>query len=188
MATRQSTPTRGSRRVAASRPSRAPGARGATRAPVAMTDAETAPEHWLRHIRVSGLAFTVLALIVLSIVVLAPGLRTLVAQRQQIAALEHDVAAGKDALDELDDQIARWDDPAYIEAQARSRIYYAYPGEKVYLLLDPGDGTGSPTTDAGAPISDEIQSTRVDWMASVLSSLATAGTTDAPPGELGKQR
>jgi cell division protein FtsB len=149
-----------------------------------MGDQETAPEHWLRHIRLSGFAFTVLALIVLSIVVLAPNLRTIVTQQQEIAQLEADVRAGRAAVADLDHEVTRWDDPAYIEAQARSRIYYAYPGEKVFLIVDPETAVDEPTTDSGAPISGDIQSTRVDWMASLMSSLVIAGTTEAAPEQL----
>ncbi|MFT4124000.1 MAG: septum formation initiator family protein [Microbacteriaceae bacterium] len=151
----------------------------------ALPAAESAPEHWLRHIRLSGLAVTVLGLVVLSIVVLAPGLRTLVEQRAQIAELKDEVASGQQAVDDLGDQIARWDDPAYIEAQARSRIYYAFPGEKIYLAID--DEEDEATEDDSTGVSDSIQSTQVDWIASIMGSLVTAGTTDDTAEELDEQ-
>jgi cell division protein FtsB len=153
---------------------------------VSLPNFESAPEHWLRHIRLSGFAFTVLGLIVLSVVVLAPNLRTIVAQRQEISELKQDVEDGKQSVKDLDHELDRWSDPAYIEAQARQRIYYAYPGEKVYLTVDVGDEDAS-TDDSGTPISDEIQSTPANWMSSMMSSLVTAGTTDATPEELEKQ-
>ena len=50
--------------------------------------AEAPSGQWLRSIRLSGFAITALVLIVMFIVVLAPSLRILVEQRQQIAALQ----------------------------------------------------------------------------------------------------
>lgn len=152
-----------------------------TRVPVALPQMETAPEHWLRNLRLSGFAFTVLGLIVLSIVVLAPSLRILVEQQQQIAQLRTAVESEKGTVDELGDNVARWDDSAYIESQARDRLNYVYPRDYTYLVIDDGKTV---QTDDGAPISEDIQETRVDWMNSMLTSLFTAGLTDATASEL----
>jgi cell division protein FtsB len=149
---------------------------------VALPSMESAADSWMRNIRLSGFAVIILGLIVLSIVVLAPSLRTLVDQRQQIAALEAEVAQQQGDVTDLENELDRWSDPAYIEAQARERIYYVYPGEFSYLVIDPGDADS--TTDDGAPISDEIQTTQVDWMSSLMSSVLTAGLTDATPEQL----
>jgi len=142
---------------------------------------ESAPEHWLRHIRLSGFAVTILSLIILTIVVLAPSLRTLVEQQQEIAALRQAVIDKQNAVDELERDVARWDDPAYIEAQARDRLVYVYPGDILYRVIDDGKTV---TTDDGAPISDTIQTTQVDWLQSLVDSVVTAGLTDATADEL----
>ena len=41
-----------------------------------------------------------------------------------------------------------------------------------------------PTTANGQPISDAIQTTRVDWLKTLLSSVFTAGLTDATADQL----
>jgi len=146
---------------------------------------ETAPEHWLRHIRISGFAVTILSLIVLSIVVLAPSLRTLVAQQHEIAQLNQTVAEQRQAVKDLESDVARWDDPAYVEAQARGRLHYVFPGDVSYDVIDDGK---TPTTKDGAPISNTIQTTRVDWLHSLVSSIVTAGLTDATAADLDKKK
>ncbi len=142
---------------------------------------ETAPEHWLRTIRLSGFTLLMLGLLILAVIVLAPNLRILIEQRQQIAALQAAVDNAKNSVDDLQSDVARWSDPAYIEAQARERLFYVFPGDVSYLVV--GDGT-EPTTSDGIPISDQIQTTQVDWVRTLLSSVYTAGLTDAPPDEL----
>jgi len=144
-----------------------------TKVPVALPQ-ETAPGQWMRGIRLSGFTFVMLSILVLATVVLAPSLRTLVEQQNQIAQLRQAVEDKKGSVAELETDIARWDDPAYIEAQARDRLVYVFPGDYTYLVID--DGT-TVTTGDGAPISDDIQTTRVDWVRTLLGSLVTAGTT-----------
>jgi len=151
------------------------------RVPVQMP-AEAPSGQWLRSIRLSGFAITALVLIVMFIVVLAPSLRILVEQRQQIATLQAQVAATKTAVGNLTNQKARWSDPKYIEALARERLDYVFPGEYSYLITDAT--AVSPVTANGQPISDKLQSTQVDWVKSMLSSVFTAGLTDAPANKI----
>ncbi|CAN5192297.1 hypothetical protein BH09ACT5_BH09ACT5_15850 [soil metagenome] len=142
---------------------------------------ETAPEHWLRTIRLSGFTLLMLGLLILAVIVLAPNLRILIEQRQQIAALQAAVDGAKNSVDELESDVARWSDPAYIESQARERLFYVFPGDVSYLVV--ADATG-PSTSNGQPISDQIQTTQVDWVRTLLASVYTAGLTDAPPDQL----
>ena len=151
---------------------------------VSLPTMESAPENWLRNIRLSGFAFLAISVLVLGIVVLAPGLRTYFEQQQQIAALKAEVAAAQSEVDGLTAEVDRWSDPAYIEAQAREGIYYVYPGEFSYLVIGQPDTADDTTTTDGTPISDEIQTTQVNWVQSLLSSVVTAGVTDATPSEL----
>jgi cell division protein FtsB len=138
----------------------------------------------MRNFRLSGFALTALGLIVAALVVLAPQLKTLVEQRQQIAQLEQQVQDAHDDLDDLDAEVARWSDPAYVEAQARDRLYYVYPGDVTYLVLSDDD---APVVDDEQPISAQLQTTEVDWMTAFLSSVYTAGFTQATPEQLDGQ-
>ena len=67
--------------------------------------------------------------------------RVLWEQQQRIGRAEHRLAAlNREALS-ADRAISRWEDPAYIEAQARVRLGYAFPGERTYVVLS-GRTTG----------------------------------------------
>lgn len=142
---------------------------------------EAAHGQWMRSMRLSGFTFVMLFVLVLAVVVLAPSLRTLVEQQNQIVELRQAVEDRKNAVNQLEGNIARWDDPAYIEAQARDRLVYVYPGDFTYLVIDDGKTL---TTDDGAPISVNLQTTEVDWVRGLLGSLVTAGTTTQPADTL----
>jgi cell division protein FtsB len=136
---------------------------------------------WLRGIRVSGFTIMTLGIIVLFIVVLAPSLRIWVEQQQEIAALAAQVQSQNEQLDQLEEERARWDDPSYVETQARERLYYVKPGEFSYLVIDDG---ATITAENGLPISAELQTTEVDWVKTMLSSVLTAALTEAAPDQI----
>jgi hypothetical protein len=124
----------------------------------------------------------IMGLVVLGVVVLAPSLKLLIEQRAQIVSLQKSVDAAKQHVSGLKSQVARWDDPAYIEAQARNRLLFVFPGDYSYLVIP--DKTATTTSD-GAPISTHIQNTRVDWVKSLTSSIFSAGLSTEPASKLG---
>jgi cell division protein FtsB len=154
-----------------------------------MPEGSTAEQPWYRSIRFSGFSLLMLAIIVLFVVVLAPSLRTLIQQQEQIAQQQHEVAAQKSDVAQKKKDVARWDDPAYIEAQARDRLLYVYPGEQSFLVMGEGSGTrrdgngngngrgDAPTTDSGTPVSSTVQTPKVDWVQAMLSSVLESGLT-----------
>ena len=149
--------------------------------PVALPSDAPAATPWFRSLQISGFTVAVFVLIVAALVILAPSLRLLVEQQQEIAALEQRLIDQQAVVDELQTEIDRWQDPAYIEAQARDRLLYVYPGDISYLVID--DGL-TPESSDGTPVSDEIQTTRIDWTRALLSSIVTAGLTDLPADQL----
>ena len=145
--------------------------------------AQTASASWLRSVRLSGFSILVLGLIVMFLVVLAPSLKVLLEQRQQISDLQAAVEAQKDQMTDLTTQRARWDDPSYIRAQARDRLFYVMPGEYSYLIID--DTAPAATDSADATDAAQAAAT-VDWASTLWSSFLLAGlTTDADPTTAG---
>ncbi|MFB2597658.1 septum formation initiator family protein [Herbiconiux sp. P17] len=155
------------------------------RVPVALpqnsaTGGAPAPGSWLRSIRFSGFTALMFVVIVMFVIIVAPGLRLYIEQRQELAALQAEVDAKSEQNDDLTSQIARWSDPAYIKAEARDRLYYVMPGETSFLIIDDVPSAGS--TDA--PVSDSITTTNVDWLSSLFASGMTAGLSTQTPEEL----
>lgn len=142
---------------------------------------QSARAGWMRSIRFSWFTIATLTVLVLTVVVLAPSLRIFVQQQQQLAQLRAQVEDQRNGVKDLKGERARWDDPSYVEAQARERLNYVYPGEFSYLVID--DGSTVAISD-GQPISASVQTTQVDWVRMLLSSVLTAGLTDDKAGEI----
>lgn len=87
----------------------------------------------------TGRAAILVLVLAALVVTLAIPLRAWLAQRAEISALEADVAAAQERVDELQAELADWEDPAFVVAQARSRLHFVFPGEVGYVVLGEDD-------------------------------------------------
>jgi cell division protein FtsB len=56
-------------------------------------------------------------------------------QRGEISTLQAQTRAQQQHVAQLQHQQQQWQDPAYVEQQARLRLHYVLPGEKAYIVL-----------------------------------------------------
>ena len=127
-----------------------------------------------RRPRLTGRA-AVLALVLCSLVAaLAYPTRQFIAQRSQIAQQRAAAAQAQAQVDELRREKARWQDPAYVAAQARERLHYGYPGETPFISVAPTTGAGSSTS--GTPAAAQAQQ---PWYDSLFQSLETSDQSSA---------
>lgn len=134
-----------------------------------------------RVARPSGGTIIMLVAVMLGVSVLAPTLQQFVAQRQKIADLHEHIATAEAEIAELQTEQARWNDPAYIQAQARGRLLFVKPGETTYLVTDSQGGAPAPDPVDARP---DMHETETDWTTSLGQSFVTSGFANAPgPGE-----
>lgn len=97
----------------------------------------------LRRVRpvVTGRALVIGAVVILLVVLLASPLHRFLGSRSDIGAARQQLAADKRQLAELRAEQAKWDDPGYIQRQARARLQFAMPGDTVYAVVDRGAKT-----------------------------------------------
>jgi cell division protein FtsB len=84
-------------------------------------------------------------LVVFAVLVIsyASSMRAYLQQRDQINGLKERIAASKADIATAEREKRRWQDPAYVEAQARARFGWVLPGETSYQVLD---ANGNPLT------------------------------------------
>lgn len=110
----------------------------------------------------------------------ASSLRAWVDQQQQISALRTEQADQIKRVGELQDEIGRWNDPAFVKAQSRERFGYVMPGEVGYVVLD---------DKAVAATSNSRSRTKVaaatPWWQQLWASVGAADTVTPGTGETG---
>lgn len=67
---------------------------------------------------------------------LTPTLRGYLDQRGQLADLQTQVAETEQDVSDLEGQLQDWEDPAFVERQARERLRFVMPGEVAYTVID----------------------------------------------------
>jgi cell division protein FtsB len=94
-----------------------------------------------------------------------------VAQRGQIHALEAQTQQQKQQVAALQHQQQEWQDPAYIEQQARLRLHYAMPGETTYVVLGRAPQHKS-TPKKASPV---VAATSGPWFSRLWQTVQAAG-------------
>ncbi len=157
----------------------------ATRARAPKQARQAASAEWMRGMRLNTYTITLLAMIVLGVLTLAPRVQEWFVLRQQVAQAQADVAKARNDVTNMQSEVKRWEDPVYIRSQARNRLYYVMPGEVSYLVMDAnGVNTSDTSGTVGSMLADQrnygqisksIKETRNNWVDSVMQSVIIAG-------------
>jgi cell division protein FtsB len=127
---------------------------------------------------ISGRAFAFVTVLALMAITLAPPVQRYFAQRAQINALRIQLNDSKSSLENARRDLALWNDPTYIAAQARSRLQFVFPGEIQYEVTgieQTSDSKGAPA----APIADQIP-LGLPWYGRLISSITSTNTQINP--------
>ncbi|CAM3609652.1 FtsB family cell division protein [Isoptericola cucumis] len=117
--------------------------------------------------------------VLLAVVLLLPTVRGAVQQAGDLDRLRAELAANQTERERLTVELDRWDDRSYVEEQARSRLSYVMPSDRVWRVVDPdaaGPDDVDPVTgeavDAG-PVGTSA-GPGVPWYQSVWESVQVA--------------
>ena len=112
------------------------------------------------------------------LVTLVPTVHSVLDQRARIAALQDQLVEQRAQVAALEAEQARWQDPAYVEQQARERLKFVKVGDRSYSVIDPaqvprpavsGATVAAPKADATAPWYAQL------WQSVQLADKPTAG-------------
>ena len=87
----------------------------------------------------TGRAAILVLVLAALVVTLAIPLRAWLSQQSEIAALEAEVSQARERVEGLRAELKDWEDPAFVIAQARSRLHFVFPGEVGYVVLGEDD-------------------------------------------------
>jgi cell division protein FtsB len=84
---------------------------------------------------VTARAIALAVVLVILTISYATSLRIYFAQAHEIAATKAEIAERQQRIHELQGDLARWDDEAYVRTQARDRLGWVVPGETGYTVV-----------------------------------------------------
>lgn len=135
---------------------------------------------WVASLRFSGFTVLTVGLLIVGALVLTPTVSTYVQQQREIAELRASVALHREQVAQIEAERLNWQDPTYVRAQARGRLFYVMPGETQLSVIS--------DTVIPPEISEETDNelTRIErsWVRELAVSTLISGITDASAEEL----
>jgi cell division protein FtsB len=127
----------------------------------------------LRRPNLTARAIALTVVLLILTISYASSLRIYFAQASDIAQTEAEITDRQSRIGELQGELARWQDPAYVKTQARERLGWVVPGETGYKVVD---AAGKPLG-GGAEITGETETVaepKDAWWAKLWGSVAAA--------------
>ncbi len=150
-----------------------PGSRPAPRPP--RRAGRRGPGQGLRALRprLTGRAAVLVLVMAVLVVSYASSLRAYLQQQGELAGLRADIATSRAHITALEREQRRWQDPAYVRAQARQRFGWVLPGEVGFRVLGAhGTAMGADSSLDRAPVAS---STGPTWYHTAWASVLAAG-------------
>ncbi len=138
---------------------------------MARTDTEGDETGKRQRANLTGRAAMLALVVCLLAISLAYPLREYLAQRGEITDYRSRVSEQEQRVTELRRAQRRWQDPAYVEAQARERLRYVMPGETSFVVLEADEAPAPDGVVARQPETAD----RSPWFADLWHSVEAAG-------------
>ena len=127
-----------------------------------------------RELRRSGSVIVGLIIAAVAVVNLWHPVQIWFEQQARIAELDRELTAARATLAEAQADMMRWTDRAYVEAQARERLMFVYPGDISYLVVNDVDVKPAKSDE----VLGTVQTTDIDWVDAFVQSFAFAANPE----------
>jgi cell division protein FtsB len=127
----------------------------------------------LRRPRLTGRSMLVAAMALFLLILLASPFQTYLSRRASVATSHRQEQQLDARVAQLQQQLKQWQDPAFVERQARVRLQYIRPGDTLYTVLN---AAGQPIDTPAAATS--VKAARVghqpSWNDTLMASVREA--------------
>lgn len=93
------------------------------------------PPVWQRGLRFTRRALVLALVVVVLAISFGGSLRIYLNQQHDLAVAEQEIRDRSAQIADLEAELARWDDPDFVKAQARERLGWVMPGETGYRVV-----------------------------------------------------
>jgi cell division protein FtsB len=128
-----------------------------------------------RRPRLTGRGMLVAAMALFLVVILASPFQTYLNRRASVASSERQQQQLNARVAQLQHETEQWNDPAFLERQARVRLQYIRPGDTLYTVLD---ANGNPLSPPASAATEKVTRTgsRPSWNTTLWASVHEADT------------
>lgn len=118
-------------------------------------------------------AIVVFALV--GILIVANPLTQYLAQQEQIRQAQANLDDARGRVAALEQELELWQDPLYVQAQARERLGYVMPGQTLYAVSDPETGDSAQQLQARTDEVNRLRRESTPFFVTMWDSVVVAG-------------
>lgn len=125
---------------------------------------------WSRQLERSGMWLGILVVVLVAVLVLFEPVQIWFQQQARLGELRAEVTKSKAAVASMQEDLERWGDKAFVEAQARQRLLFVYPGDVSYLIVNDISVDENVAVDASVA----VRTTDINWVDALVASYIAA--------------
>ncbi|MFT0846244.1 septum formation initiator family protein [Actinomycetaceae bacterium L2_0104] len=141
-----------------------------------------------RHVVIGGrrgsrqFSLRILAIVLTAIVaaiIVTPTVTNYYSHQRELAAARAELVDIRDRNEDLENQLKLWNDDDYVRAQARERLGWVAPGQTLYTVNDPSEGTAQEQLEQRIESVNRDRLAATPWFMTMWDSIDVAGQSAA---------
>ncbi|MGJ9713657.1 FtsB family cell division protein [Actinotignum timonense] len=130
-----------------------------------------------RQHTVSLRAVAIALFAILAIIIVTPTVSRFSEQQHELRAVRAELENVQQHTRELEVEKALWNDPDYVRAQARVRLGYVVPGQRLFVGADPNEGTAQEQLEERVATVNRERRANTPWYITGWDSITIAGNS-----------
>lgn len=126
------------------------------------------PAHSLRLVAIALFA-------ILAVIIVAPTFSKYLAAQQELSEARSDLADSQARVESLQHELDLWNDKDYVKTQARERLGYVMPGQTLYVVSEPSEGTAQEKLEQKVAEVNRDRRAATPWFSTLVDSISVAG-------------
>lgn len=125
--------------------------------------------------RISLRLAAIIVFALVGILIVANPLTQYLSQQEQIREARANLSDARERVAVLEQELELWDDPLYVQAQARERLGYVMPGQTLYAVSDPEQGDSVDQLQARTDEANRLRRESTPFYVTMWDSVLVAG-------------
>ena len=121
---------------------------------------------------------SILFFVAFALILIIPVLNRYMDQQEELRSVKASVEEAKARNHELELELALWQDPEYLKSQARSRLGFVTPGQVLYTVSDPDEGSAAEKRERIEQKLNHDRRAATPWFSTMWDSMKVAGYAD----------
>ena len=113
-----------------------------------------------------------------AVIIVTPTFSRYLERQQELSEARAELSETQARIDEFQRELDLWNDDDYVRTQARERLGYVMPGQTLYVVADPREGSASQKLEEKVAEVNRDRRAATPWFVTMWDSISVAGQVD----------